>query len=139
MRIPLDLGDVAPRLNELGTTIVDCIGEVRRELGAGLVESVYLPCLVAELRARGLACEVEVPIPVIYKGTRLQKAFRIDLLVEDCVVLEAQAVEELHPAHFAQLLTYLRLSGKPLGYLVNFNAIPLGSGIHRRVNTREAR
>jgi GxxExxY protein len=78
-------------------------------------------------------------VPVAYKGRVLSRRFRIDLLLDGKIIVEAKAVENLHPAHFAQLLTYLRLADKPLGFLINFNAIPLGEGIHRRVNTRSYR
>ena len=128
--------DVDPALDGLARVLVEACFEVRRELGAGLVESVYVECLAEELRARGVAVAVEVPLPVIYKGNALDKRFRIDLLVGDRIVVEAKAVEDLHPLHAAQLLTYLRLSGKPLGFLVNFSAVPLRTGIHRYANTK---
>jgi GxxExxY protein len=128
--------DLDPGLDALARTLVDACGEVRRELGAGLMESVYVQCLAQELRDRGVAVALEVPIPIAYKGRALEKRFRVDLLIEDRIIVEAKAVEDLHPMHVAQLLTYLRLSGKPLGFLVNFNAIPLGTGIHRFVNTK---
>ena len=128
--------DLGPRLNNLARQVVDACFEVRRELGAGLVESVYVECLADELRAREIATEAEVQLPIVYKGRTLGRRFRVDLLVDGQVVVEAKAVEELHPVHTAQLLTYLRLSCRPLGFLVNFNAVPLGSGILRYANTR---
>ena len=128
--------DLDPDLDTLARIVVDACGEVRRELGAGLMESVYVQCLAEELRARGIRVDLEVPVPIAYKGRTLDKRFRIDLLVEGRIVVEAKAVEDLHPMHAAQLLTYLRLSGRPLGFLVNFSAVTLGTGIHRFANTK---
>jgi len=136
MRFPLRHDDIDPRLNELGEGLVECIGDVRRELGAGLMEGVYLDCLAEELRQRGVPCEAEVRVPLVYKGRLLGRHLRLDLLVGGEIVVEGKAVDVLHATHFAQLLTYLRLADKPLGYLVNFNAVPLADGIHRRLRAR---
>jgi GxxExxY protein len=100
--------------------------EVHRILGPGLLESVYEECLAVELGLRGLRCERQRVIPLEYKGQRLGVDLRIDLLVEDRVVVELKAVEKLLPVHEAQVITYLRLTGKPFGLLINFNVPFLG-------------
>lgn len=127
--------DLPAELNLLAAEVVDAIGEVRRELGAGLVESIYEECLMDELARRGIPARAQVHVAVHYKGRRLAKRFRVDILVAEAIIIEGKAMEALAPVHFAQLDTYLRLSGMPLGFLVNFNALPLRSGIHRRVNS----
>lgn len=121
-------------LDGLARELVRAFGDVRAELGAGLVESVYVDCLVEELGRRGIRCEREVEFPIVYRGLTLGRRIRVDLLVEGRILVEAKAVEALHPAHYAQFLTYLRMSRRPLGFLVNFNAVPFGEGIHRRIN-----
>lgn len=107
--------------------------EVHRELEAGLLESVYEECLCRELRLRGLAVERQTQVPVRYKGAEVDASFRIDLLVEGTVIVEVKAVEQLLSVHEAQLLTYLRLAGKRVGLLLNFNVPLLKDGIVRRV------
>lgn len=129
--MPLELPE---EIERVATAIVGSVGEVRRELGAGLAEAVYVECLTEELRLAGLRVDREVPVPLSYKGRALGRTVRLDMIVDDVVVVEAKAVLELHPSHYAQLLTYLRLSGRPLGFLVNFSAVPLATGIHRRIN-----
>lgn len=121
------------RLDEVAATVVQAVFEVRQELGAGLFESVYQACLVHALRQRGLEVKTEVSVPLVFRGERLPQRFKLDLLVEDSVIVEAKAQAELIPLHFAQLLTYLRLADKPLGLLVNFNAVPLKHGIRRLI------
>ena len=107
-------------INELSYKIVGCAIEVHRHLGPGLLESVYESCLVEELRSSKLKTETQVCVPVIYKGKNLNSNLRIDILVEDTVVLEIKCVEKLLQLHKAQLLSYLRLMGKPKGFLINF-------------------
>ena len=108
---------------------------VHNELGPGLLESVYQECLRIELEDMGLHVQKEVLVPVIYKGREItQDGFRIDLLVEDAVVVELKSVEEVKPVHKKQLLTYLRLTGKTIGLLINFNEVLLKSGITRIAN-----
>jgi GxxExxY protein len=102
-------------------------------LGPGLLESAYEQCLCSELRFRGLSLERQVELPVVYKGVALDCAYRIDVVVENIVILELKCVETLLPIHEAQLLTYLRLSGKKIGLLLNFNVGLLRDGIIRRV------
>jgi GxxExxY protein len=108
--------------------------KVHSALGPGLLESVYLACLVHELNQRGLRTAVQVPLLVIYEGIRLDLGFRLDILVEDCVVVEIKAVDAICPVHQAQLLTYLKLSHNHLGLLINFNVVHLRDGIRRMVS-----
>ncbi len=118
----------------IATIIVNSAFEVHRELGPGLLESVYEVCLVEELRNRGLFVESQVKIPVIFKGKTLEKEFVVDLLVENSVIVELKAVENLLPVHEVQLVTYLKLADKKLGFLINFNVSHIKIGIHRKVN-----
>jgi GxxExxY protein len=108
--------------------------EVHGQLGPGLLESTYRACLVEELRLRGIAHRQEVALPVNYRGLLLETGYRLDLLVEDLVILELKSVERLEPIHQAQLLTYLRVSGRWLGLLLNFNTDRLKNGLRRLVN-----
>lgn len=118
---------------ELTEAIIGAAIEVHRTLGPGLLESAYEECLCHELQLRGLGYTRQIPMPVVYKGVRLDCGYRIDLLVEDKVVLELKTVEKLAPIHEAQLLTYLRLSGKRVGLLINFHSPVLKDGIKRMV------
>ena len=120
--------------NRLGTKIIDAAMQVHRELGPGLLESVYEVCLIEELKNKGLKVESQVKLPLVYKGKELNKDFIIDLLVEDKIVIELKSVEDLLPVHEVQLVTYLKLSGMKLGYLINFNVSLLKFGIRRRIN-----
>lgn len=113
--------------------IIGCAIEVHRHLGPGLLESAYRECLTHELRSRDLMVEREVPLPVAYKQIRLEAGYRMDLVVERSVVVELKAVDTLLPVHQAQLLTYLRFSGKLIGLLINFNVPSLRLGIKRLV------
>ena len=107
---------------------------MHRELGPGLLESVYEICLVKELKQRGLLVRQQVLVPVVYKNEKLDKEFFIDVLVENEIVVELKAVEVLLPVHEVQLVTYLKLADKRLGLLLNFNIPVLKDGIRRRVN-----
>ena len=120
-------------IEEVGAAIVDSAIKVHRELGPGLLESAYQSCLAYELTKRGLKDVCEVTLPVIYEGKTIECGYRIDMLVEDCVVVENKVVEELTGIHQAQLLTYLKLSGCWLGYLLNWNTIRKKHGIKRLV------
>ncbi|NLV41686.1 MAG: GxxExxY protein [Candidatus Hydrogenedentes bacterium] len=124
--MPLCHGEITERV--IGAAI-----EVHRVLGPGLLESAYEECLCAELRERGVAHQRQIPLPVEYKGTRLDCGYRLDLLVEEVVVVEIKAVSSMEPIHEAQLLTYLRLGGWKVGLLINFNVPLLRDGIVRRV------
>jgi len=122
------------RLNYLGGEILDASIHVHKELGPGLLESVYQWCLYLELTSRGISVKQEVSVPVIYKGKFSGKEFRIDLLVENEIIIELKAVEFVLPVHEAQLITYLKLADKRLGYLINFNVPVLKEGFKRYVN-----
>ncbi len=121
-------------LNQLSGEIIGGAIDVHRELGPGLLESVYEYCLVEELSRRNLHVQQQVHVPIAYKGTQLSKHFVIDLLVSNVIVVELKAVEILLPVHEVQLVTYLKLADKPLGLLINFNVPVLKDGIRRRVN-----
>ena len=111
--------------------ILDCAFQVHSELGPGLLETAYEECLCYELKNVGLKVERQKALPLIYKDIKLDAGYRVDLLVEDSVVIELKAVEELTDVHLAQVLTYLKLSGCKLGLLVNFNVKYLKNGIKR--------
>jgi GxxExxY protein len=113
--------------------IIGAAIEVHRQLGAGLLESTYEECLCHELHLRGIGFGRQLDLPVSYKGLQLDCGYRLDLLVENTVVVELKSVEQLLPIHEAQLLTYLRLAHKPVGLLINFNVPLLKDGIRRRV------
>jgi GxxExxY protein len=124
---------VDPTTNEIARRTVDAAFLVHRALGPGLLESVYEECLAAELDQAGLPYQRQVALPVIYKHLKLGAGFRIDLLVDRCVIVDIKAVETLAPLHTAQVLTYLRLSQRQLGYLMNFNVAQLKDGLKRLV------
>ena len=119
--------------NTISRHIVDAAIEIHRNLGPGLLESAYQQCLAYELATRGISFEMEKPIPVVYKGVKLDCGFRLDLLVAGLVVVEVKSVDELAPIHEAQTLTYLRLTGCKLGILLNFNVPLMRDGIKRIV------
>ena len=121
-------------VNHLTNQIIGAAIRVHREFGPGLLESTYAACLNMELRARKLRVESQVALPVVYHGLRLDVGYRIDMLVEDRVVVEIKAVESLAPIHRAQVLTYLKLRQCPVGLLLNFNVPVLKDGIVRIVN-----
>jgi GxxExxY protein len=121
-------------VNHLTDRIIGAAIRVHRELGPGLLESVYAACLVMEIRAVGLRTDSELGVPIVYNGVRLDVGLRIDLLVEDRVIVEVKAVEVLAPIHRAQVLTYLKLRRCPVGLLLNFNVPVLKDGIVRVVN-----
>lgn len=123
-----------PSENDLTGEIIAASIEIHRELGPGLLESVYREVLARELRARGLRVEAEVEVPIDWKGVRLDIGFRADLIVDDLVIVELKSVESLAPVHKKQLLTYLRVADKRVGLLINFGAFLLKQGIHRIVD-----
>lgn len=114
--------------------ILNSCFEVHKELGAGLLESVYEHCLFEELSLHGLNVKSQIKLPVIYKSKVLEKDFIIDLLVEDSIIIELKSVESLMPVHEVQLVTYMKLADKRLGFLVNFNVSQMKEGIRRKVN-----
>ena len=122
-------------LNDLSAMIIKAAISVHNGLGPGLLESVYGQCMVIELGKMGLKVDSEVRVPITYGGrTITDEGFRIDLLVEDSVIVELKSVETVQPVHKKQLLTYLRLADKPLGLLINFNESLLKNGITRIIN-----
>jgi GxxExxY protein len=120
--------------NSITNTIIGSAIRVHRATGPGLLESVYLPCLRVELQQSGLTVAVQYPIPLIYRGLQLDAGYRADMIVDDKVIVELKAVEALAPIHKAQMLTYLKLSGKPTGLLINFNVPILKDGVQRVFN-----
>jgi len=120
--------------NDIGKTIVDCALRVHRALGPGSLESAYLSCLMPDLVKTGLRVKSQVALSIIYDGIKLESGYRIDLLVEDIVIIEVKSVETLNDVHLAQMITYLKLSELKLGFLINFNVRMIKKGIRRVVN-----
>ncbi len=120
--------------NEIATVILDVAFEIHTGLGPGLLESVYRTVMADGLSHRGLLVAMEAPVPVIFGGLRFEKGFVADLIVNDKVIVEVKSVERLHPVHKKQLLTYLRLTGKRLGLVINFGGARLKDSISRVVN-----
>lgn len=120
--------------NEISGKIIGAAIEVHKMLGPGLLESAYEECLCCEMALRGIKFERQVPLPLNYKGVDLDCGYRMDLLVEDKVIVELKSIEALEPIHDAQLLTYLRLRDAWLGLIINFNVIMLKDGVRRLVN-----
>jgi GxxExxY protein len=122
-------------INNLSAEIINAAITVHKELGPGLLESVYQSCMMVEFYNRKMKFESELPVEVIYRGIKVnEEGFRLDLLVEDSIVVEIKSVEKVQPVHKKQLLTYLRLTKKPLGLLINFNEVKLVDGITRVIN-----
>ena len=128
-------GTEAQRGNEITQEIIGACIEIHREIGPGLLESAYEECLCYELSQRGLNFERQKPLPVRYKAVQLDCGYRIDLVIEDAVIVELKTVESLLPVHEAQLLTYLKLTGIELGLLINFNVRMLKDGVRRMKNS----
>ena len=122
-----------PQLEHAGQQIVDSAITVHRSLGPGLLEVVYQTCFVHELKKRGLKVAEQLNVPIVYQDLTIEAGLRLDLLVEDLVIVELKAVEQLLPVHQAQLLSYLRLTEKHLGYLLNFNVPLMKQGIKRLI------
>lgn len=120
--------------NEIGELVLGCAMRVHTGLGPGLLESTYEACMVYDLKKAGLVVGRQVALPVVYDGIELDAGYRIDILVNNTVVLELKVVDKLLPVHAAQLLSYLRLSKRKLGYLLNFNVLRMRDGIKRVVN-----
>ena len=119
--------------NQIGTVILDAAFEVHKQLGPGLLESAYECCLVYELLQRNFSVQSQLALPVVYKNVKLDCGYRIDIKVSDKVLVEIKAVDALTDIHMAQVLTYMKLSGCKLGYLINFNVRQLKDGIKRLV------
>jgi len=118
-------------LNELTGRIIGCAIEVHKSLGPGLLESAYEECLAFELQNSGFKVERQVPVSVVYKDIKLNCGYRIDLLVEDYIVIEPKSIDALAPIHEAQILTYMKFSNRNIGLLINFNVTVLKNGIKR--------
>ena len=121
-------------INQISGSVVDAEMKVHSAFGPGLLEKTYEVCLMHELRKRGLNVASQVGLPVVYDNLKMDVGYRVDLLVEDAVIVEIKAVEAIAPIHQAQLLAYLKLSGKRLGLLINFNVLHLKDGIKRMIN-----
>jgi GxxExxY protein len=121
------------KINELTDTVIGACIEVHRNTGPGLLESAYEQCLCRELSLRGIPFAVQVPLPILYKGTQLDCGYRVDLLVDGRLLIELKSVEKLLPIHDAQVLTYLRLGNWEIALLINFNVQLLRDGIKRLV------
>jgi GxxExxY protein len=120
--------------NEIAKLVIDASMKVHTALGAGLLETIYETCLAHELEKQGLTVKKQAALPIVYDDLRVDNAFRIDLLVDDKVVVELKAIDKLLPVHTAQLLSYLKLGKYKLGYLLNFNVVHMKDGIKRMVN-----
>ena len=123
-RIPQSVEDV-------GRAVLNAAFKVHTALGPGLLESVYQTCTAYELTQSGLLAPTEVALPVVYKDVKLDAGLRLDMLVNNCVIVEFKSVEEMHPVYTAQVISYLKLTGFRLGYLINFNVVHLKDGIKR--------
>jgi GxxExxY protein len=121
--------------NKLATEVIGAAIKVHKQLGPGLLESVYKECLFYELVKTGFYVEKEKPLPVIYQEIKLECGYRLDLLVENRLIIEIKAVEELNKIHLAQVLTYLKISGCQLGLLINFNVLMVKDGVRRVIKT----
>jgi len=119
---------------EISHAVITAAMRVHSELGPGLLESAYTACLQHELKKAGLKSDAQVGLPVVYDGVKLDLGYRIDLLVEDLVIVELKSVDAIAPVHQAQIISYLKLSGRSLGLLINFNVAHLKDGIKRFVN-----
>ena len=122
------------QIETLASSAIDASVGVHRELGPGLLESVYEQCLLHELTARGISTKTQVSVPVSYRGLHLETGFRADLILDDALLIELKAVESLLPVHQAQIITYLKLTRLPLGLLINFNVPLLKDGLHRFIH-----
>ncbi len=118
-------------INQITETIIGCAIEVHKTLGPGLLESAYEECLDFEIRKAGLRTQRQVAVPVVYKDVKLECGYRIDILVENCVVVELKTVDAFALVHEAQILTYMKFANKTLGLLINFNVTLLKNGIKR--------
>ncbi len=131
-------GNSTNQIDRIAREVVDAAFKVHSSLGPGLLESAYEACFAHELTKRGYRVERQKAQPVIYEGLEIEVGYRLDLLVEDLIIIELKAVEQLAPIHQAQLLTYLKLSSKQLGFLMNFNVPLIKNGIRRIANQFQA-
>jgi GxxExxY protein len=126
--------DEGEKLNKVTETIISAAVDVHRALGPGLLESAYEACMVYDLAKAGLKVEQQKPLPIVYRGIKLECAYRLDLMIDNEVIVEIKSVEKFLPIHQAQLLSYLKLSERKVGLLINFNVKILKNGIKRVVN-----
>ena len=126
-------------MEEVARILVDSAIKVHRALGPGLLESAYQQCLAYELRKRGLRVDCEVTLPIVYDGQQIDAGYRVDMLVENCIIIENKAVDQILAIHQAQLLTYLKLRDGRLGFLLNWNVKLMRDGIKRMVNNYDYR
>lgn len=129
--------NISEDLNKISYTIIGLAIEVHKHLGPDLLESAYQECLYFEIKNEGLIVEKEKSLPIIYKGLKLEQGYRIDLLIENKLVLELKTVENFTSVHYAQILTYLKLGKYPLGLLLNYNSKILRNNIKRFINTTQ--
>ena len=122
------------KLNQITEAVIGAAVDIHRTLGPGLLESAYEACLVFELVEHGLKIEQQKPLPVVYRGVKLDCGYRLDILIEESVIVEVKSIDQIAPVHKAQLLSYLKLSGCKVGLLINFNVKVLKDGIVRMVN-----
>ncbi len=128
---------IPPEIEKLTTQAVDAAFAVHSELGPGLLESAYQACFTHELELRGVRYQKELPVPLNYKGKRIEVGFRADVVIEQKLLIELKAVEQMLPIHKAQVITYLKLLHFPLGLLINFNQILIKDGIQRVLNLKK--
>jgi GxxExxY protein len=121
-------------VEEMATLAVDAAFSVHKELGAGLLESAYEACFAHELELRGVRCQRQLPVPLNYKGKLIEVGFRADLVIEQRLLVELKAVDEIIPVHHAQVITYLKILRLPLSLLINFNEVLIKDGLHRILN-----
>ena len=129
--------EVDPALDEIASKVVDAAFKVHSKLGPGLLENAYEACLAYEITQKGLRIEQQKPLPLVYESVKLNVGFRIDLLVEDRLIVEIKAVDSFAPIHEAQVLTYLRLMDQPLALLINFNTRFIKNGLRRIVLSKK--
>ena len=127
---------LSERTEEIGKTIVNAAFKVHKQLGPGLLERVYEVCLAHEITKAGLDVKRQVDIPIFYDGIEFSEGLRLDLLIEDSIIIEIKAVEQINPVWEAQIISQLKLLNKDLGYLINFNVPLIKSGIRRFINTK---
>jgi GxxExxY protein len=130
----LQFDPISSRTEEIAKIVLDAAHQVHTALGPGLLESVYEVCLVHELHLKNIQVKSQLTLPVIYKGIEVDSGFRLDILVEDCVIVEKKSTDIISPVHCSQLLTYLKLTNMRLGLLLNFNVVHLRDGIKRIIN-----
>ena len=135
MSIFLDNFEFMKTENEITYQIINAAIEVHRVLGPGMLESAYHRCMELELESKGVQFQSEVPLPIVFKGNIIERAYKIDLLVENEIIVELKSVDSVLDVHHAQALTYLKFSNKKIGLLINFNVPMLRNGIYRKFNS----